>query len=175
MGRLTDADRDPLPGVMKTLQGSSQYVRRAPRLLKADADGPTWTAQESAEAWACRRQPGAHSRQRLVMGGVARTLYGAKPRIPPRPKRWGARKQRRAARDGGASPHPGAPIGPGGGWPSRSSPGPASTRSAMSPRARGSTKRQDVTPEAGLGAPSGHPWCRGRVHGTRMRDFRAAL
>ena len=34
MVRLTDADCDPLPGVMKTLQGSAQHVRRAPRLLK---------------------------------------------------------------------------------------------------------------------------------------------
>ena len=49
--RLTDEERDTLHGVMKKLKGSSQQVRRAHILLKADADGPNWADQEIAEAF----------------------------------------------------------------------------------------------------------------------------
>ena len=38
--RLTDEERKTLRGVVKKLSGSSQKVRRAQILLKADADGP---------------------------------------------------------------------------------------------------------------------------------------
>ena len=38
--RLTDRERDELQSVVKKLKGSSQRVRRAQLLLKADADGP---------------------------------------------------------------------------------------------------------------------------------------
>jgi hypothetical protein len=41
--RLTDEERDTLRGVIKKLKGSSQQVRRAQMLLKADANGPNWT------------------------------------------------------------------------------------------------------------------------------------
>ena len=41
--RLTDDERAALGHVVKTLSGSSQKVRRAQVLLKADADGPAWT------------------------------------------------------------------------------------------------------------------------------------
>ena len=67
--------------------GSSQQVRRAPLLLKADADGPNWTDQDIAEAFAGRRKTVDNIRQRLVTGGFARTLSGEKPLIPPRQKR----------------------------------------------------------------------------------------
>ena len=38
--RLTDAERETLREVITKLKGSSQKVRRAQVLLKADADGP---------------------------------------------------------------------------------------------------------------------------------------
>ena len=38
--RLTDEERATLRRVMKKLQGSSEQVRRAHMLLKADANGP---------------------------------------------------------------------------------------------------------------------------------------
>src|SRR5262249_18212657 len=72
---------------MKKLQGSSQPVRRAPILLNADAEGPHWTDKDIAEAFAGRTNTVEHIRQRLVTVGCARTLYGAKPPTPPRPKR----------------------------------------------------------------------------------------
>jgi hypothetical protein len=85
--RLTDEERNTLYGVIKKLQGSSQQVRRAHILLKADADGPSWTDQDIAEAFSCRRKTVENIRQRLVTGGFARTLYGEKPLIPPGQKR----------------------------------------------------------------------------------------
>src|SRR6266487_2572730 len=44
--RLTDAERQTLSEVVGKLKGSSQKVRRAQVLLKADADGPCWTDAE---------------------------------------------------------------------------------------------------------------------------------
>ena len=38
--RLTDEERESLRSVIKKLNGSSEKVRRAQVLLKADADGP---------------------------------------------------------------------------------------------------------------------------------------
>ena len=38
--RLTNEERERLRSVIKKLKGSSQKVRRAQVLLKADADGP---------------------------------------------------------------------------------------------------------------------------------------
>ncbi|WP_017662930.1 hypothetical protein, partial [Baaleninema simplex] len=52
--RLTAEERHQLQAVIKKLNGSSQKVRRAQILLKADADGPNWTDQQIAEAFDCR-------------------------------------------------------------------------------------------------------------------------
>jgi hypothetical protein len=87
MVRLTDEERDTLHGVMKKLKGSSQQVRRAHILLKANAEGPNWTDKDIAEAFSCRTKTVENIRQRLVTVGFERTLYGEKPPTPPRPKR----------------------------------------------------------------------------------------
>ena len=52
--RLMDQERSELAAVIKKLKGSSQKVRRAQILLKADADGPNWTDQKIADAFSCR-------------------------------------------------------------------------------------------------------------------------
>ncbi len=85
--RLTDEERDTLHGVIKKLKGSSQQVRRAHILLKADAHGPNWTDQDIAEAFLCRTKTVENVRQRLVTVGFESTLYGEKPLTPPRQKR----------------------------------------------------------------------------------------
>ena len=46
--RLSEEERS-------TLKGTSQRVRRAKILLKADANGPNWRDQKIAEAFDCRR------------------------------------------------------------------------------------------------------------------------
>jgi hypothetical protein len=47
--RLSDEERAECQLVMKKLSGSSEKVRRAQILLKADADRCAWTASELAE------------------------------------------------------------------------------------------------------------------------------
>jgi hypothetical protein len=83
--RLTDAERKTLGAVVAKLNGSSQKVRRAQILLKADANGPAWTDAKIAEAFDCRTKTVENIRERLVTEGFDVTLNG-KPRVEPRPK-----------------------------------------------------------------------------------------
>jgi len=84
--RLTAEERATLRGVMKKLQGSSEQVRRAHMLLKADANGPNWTDTKMAAAFSCRTKTVENVRQRLVTVGFARALHREKPQTPPRQK-----------------------------------------------------------------------------------------
>ncbi len=76
--RLTDEERGVLEEVVKKLKGTSQKVRRAQILLKADADGPAWTDKQIAEAFSCRTKTVENIRQRLVERGFTETLEGQK-------------------------------------------------------------------------------------------------
>lgn len=80
--RLSEEERCELQMVIKKLKGTSQKVRRAQILLKADADGPCWTDQRIAEAFGCRTKTVENVRQRLVEEGFAETLNGAKRAQP---------------------------------------------------------------------------------------------
>lgn len=84
--RLSDAERATLTEVVKKLKGSSQKVRRAQILLKADADGPAWTDAKIAEAVGCRTKTVENIRERLVTLGFEITLNGQPREQPPRPK-----------------------------------------------------------------------------------------
>lgn len=81
--RLTDEERTELELVVKKLKGTSQKVRRAQVLQKADADGPNWTDQRIAEAFGCRVQTIEQVRKRLVERGFQETLHGAQRETPP--------------------------------------------------------------------------------------------
>jgi Homeodomain-like domain len=84
--RLTDQERNELVEIVKRLKGTSQKVRRAQILLKADANGPNWTDQRIAEAFSCRTKTVENVRQRLVERGFEETLNGAKRTMPPTAK-----------------------------------------------------------------------------------------
>ena len=84
--RLTDEERDTLRSVVKKLSGSSQKVRRAQILLKADADGPGWTDSRISESFDCRRQTVENLRKRFVTEGFEVALRGKKRETPPRPR-----------------------------------------------------------------------------------------
>ena len=84
--RLTDEERKTLREVIGKLRGSSQKVRRAQILLKADAEGPNWTDRKIAEAFSCRTQTVESLRQRLVREGFDAALCGPKRAKPPREK-----------------------------------------------------------------------------------------
>ena len=82
--RLTETERALLADVIKKLKGSSQKVRRAQVLLKADADGPGWTDARIAEAFGCRTRTVETIRERVVTEGFDVTLNGKPHPTPPR-------------------------------------------------------------------------------------------
>ncbi len=84
--RLSEQERDTLREVVKKLKGTSQKVRRAQILLKADADGPAWTDRKIADAFSCRTKTVENIRQRLIERGFEETLDGKKPDQPPTEK-----------------------------------------------------------------------------------------
>jgi transposase len=84
--RLTDDERDILRSVVKKLKGSSQKVRRAQMLLKADAEGPNWTDKQIAEAFSCRTKTVENVRQKFVTEGFDASLNRKKRDTPPRSK-----------------------------------------------------------------------------------------
>ena len=84
--RLTPEEREVCRETIRKLNGSSERVRRAQILLKADADGPGWTDQQIADAFSCRTNTVENVRQRCVLEGFERALE-RKPRAsPPVPK-----------------------------------------------------------------------------------------
>lgn len=74
--RLTAKERRTLREVVKKLKGSSQRVRRAQMLLKADMAGPAWTDQQIAEAFDSRTRTVEKLRERFVIEGFEQTLHG---------------------------------------------------------------------------------------------------
>ena len=84
--RLSDAEREVLETLARKFKGTSQKVRRAQVLLKADADGPAWIDSRIAEAFGCRRQTVETLRRRFVEAGFQETLEGKKRVTPPTQK-----------------------------------------------------------------------------------------
>lgn len=84
--RLSDEEREELKDVVKKLKGSSQKVRRAQIMLKADANGPGWTDARIAEAFSCRVQTIENLRKRLVTEGFEIALHGKPRATAPREK-----------------------------------------------------------------------------------------
>lgn len=84
--RLRDEERDTLKEVVNKLKGTGQKVRRAQILLKADANGPSWSDDRIADAFSCRTRTVEKVRQRLVERGFNETLEGKKRAIPPTEK-----------------------------------------------------------------------------------------
>jgi hypothetical protein len=105
--RLTHQERDELAAVIKKFKGTSQKVRRAQILSKADTDGPNWTDQRIVEAFGCRRQTVENIRQRLVERGFRETLDGGKRETPPVEKLLSGDQEARIIATRLGSPPPG--------------------------------------------------------------------
>jgi|SRR5690606_10064206 len=84
--RLSKAEREVLSAVVKRLKGSSQKVRRAQILLKADVNGPGWSDVRIAEAFSCRVQTIENLRKRLVTEGFEVAFQGKPRSSAPRQK-----------------------------------------------------------------------------------------
>jgi hypothetical protein len=105
--RLTDHERDELAVVIKKFKGTSQKVRRAQILSKADADGPDWADHRIAEAFGCRAQTVENVRQRLVECGFREALDGRKRETPPVEKLLSGEQEARIIATRLGSPPPG--------------------------------------------------------------------
>jgi len=81
--RLRDEERRELAEVINKLKGTSQKVKRAQILLKADADGPNWPHHQIAEAFLCRTKTVSNVCKSLVERGFEITLNGKKRDTPP--------------------------------------------------------------------------------------------
>ena len=84
--RLSAQERRTLHEVVRKLQGSSQKVRRAQVLLKAEVAGPAWTDERIAEAFGCRTRTVEKLRERFVAEGFEQTVHGKQREKPATPK-----------------------------------------------------------------------------------------
>ena len=85
--RLSDEERGICQDVVKRLKGTSEKVKRAQMLLKADADGPAWIDARIAEAFDCRVQTVENLRKRLVTQGFEQALERQRRETPPTPRK----------------------------------------------------------------------------------------
>lgn len=81
--RLSDEERDVCQEIVKRLKGTSEKVKRAQILLKADADGPAWPDAKIAEAFDCRVQTVETLRKRLVTEGFEAAVERKVRATPP--------------------------------------------------------------------------------------------
>lgn len=91
--RLTAKERRTLREIVKTLNGSSQKVRRAQMLLKADVAGPAWTDEEIAAAFDSRTRTVEKLRERFVSEGFEQTLHGKQREKPATEKILGGKQE----------------------------------------------------------------------------------
>ena len=105
--RLTVEERETCREVIKKLKGTSEKVRRAQILLKADAEGPAWTDREIAEAFSCRTKTIENIRQRFVELGFEPTLERKQPQAAPANKLLGGEQEAKIIATRLGSPPPG--------------------------------------------------------------------
>jgi hypothetical protein len=91
--RLTAEEGRTLREIIKKLKGSSQKVRRAQMLLKADIAGPAWTDGQIAEAFESRTRTVEKLRERFVTEGFAATLHGKQREKPATEKILGGKQE----------------------------------------------------------------------------------
>ena len=83
--RLSAEERGVCQEIVMRLKGTSEKVKRAQMLLKADADGPEWSDIKIAEAYDCRVQTVETVRKRLVTEGFEVALERKKRSTAPTP------------------------------------------------------------------------------------------
>ncbi len=84
--RLSDEERGMCQGIVKRLKGTSEKVKRAQIMLKADADGPGWPDAKITEAYGCSVRTVENLRERLVTAGFDAALERKKRATAPTPR-----------------------------------------------------------------------------------------
>ena len=85
--RLSDEERQKLETIVKKRNGTTQKVKRAIVLLKADADGPNWTNEKIRDLTGVSIQTIVNLRKKLVLEGFEAAVERKKPRLSPVPKK----------------------------------------------------------------------------------------
>jgi transposase len=91
--RLSQDERQACQDVIKKLKGSSQKVKRAQILLKADVDGQGWTDQKISESFDCRVQTVESIRKQFVLEGFEASLERKKRADPPTPPKLDGKQE----------------------------------------------------------------------------------
>jgi hypothetical protein len=91
--RLSAKERRTLRETIRKLKGSSQKVRRAQMLLKADVAGPAWTDEQIAVAFESRTRTIEKLRERFVSEGFEQTLHGKSREQPATEKILGGKQE----------------------------------------------------------------------------------
>ena len=84
--RLDAEERTQLETIVKKLKETSQKVKRAIVLLKADADGPNWTNEKIHELTGMSLKAISNLRKKLVLEGFDATLHRKQRTTTPRKK-----------------------------------------------------------------------------------------
>ena len=93
--RLSDQERRGLEQLSAKGKTVAYRIRHAHILLKADADGPSWTDWRIAEAFSCHARTVEGIRKRFVEQGLDAALNRKKREIPPREKLLDGEKEAR--------------------------------------------------------------------------------
>jgi len=84
---LSEAERRELTTIVKKLKGTSEKVKLAIVLLKADADGSNWTNEQIRDLTGLSLQGIVNIRKKLVLEGFDIAIERQKRRLPPVPKK----------------------------------------------------------------------------------------
>ena len=85
--RLASGERLALEAMIRKGRAAAYKIRHANILLKADADGPPWTDERIADAFACHYRTVADVRKRFVLEGLEAALNRKKqcrPSVMPK-------------------------------------------------------------------------------------------
>jgi len=93
--RLTVKERDELEALIKKGKASAYRIRHAHILLKVDAEGPNWTDEQTAQAFACHANTVRQMRQRFVEEGWEAALQRKKQANPSRSRLLDGEKEAR--------------------------------------------------------------------------------
>ena len=85
--RLSDDERVVCQEIVKRLKGTSEKVKRAQILLRADSDGLDWPDAKIAEAHSCSVRTVENLRERLVTEGFEAALERKKRATAPTPSK----------------------------------------------------------------------------------------
>lgn len=91
--KMSQDERQACQDVIKKLKGSSQKVKRAQILLKADVDGQGWTDQKISENFDCRVQTVESIRKQFVLEGFEAALERKKRADPPTPPKLDGKQE----------------------------------------------------------------------------------